>query len=136
MQRDAIQSRIREIIDSKKGRRSEASKAKSDVVELSEVMAEISNIENRLMTDGTLTLKAENRLLRKLKILASKRDVLLPKATEFEAINIDLGDLESTIQTLKAEADSQHQEMIRAHEEADIIWEEVKPMLEERLPKV
>ena len=80
MQRDAIQSRIREIIDSKKGRRSEASKAKSDVVELSEVMAEISNIENRLMTDGTLTLKAENRLLRKLKILASKRDVLLPKA--------------------------------------------------------
>ena len=92
----------------------------------------ISNIENRLMTDGTLSLNAENRLLRKLKTLATRRDDLLPKATEFEAINVDLGDLESTIQTLKAEADKQHQEMIRAHEEADTIWEEVKPMLEER----
>ena len=132
VQRDAIQIRSREIINSKKGRRTEAGKAKSDVIELSEVLAEISNIENRLMTDGTLSLKAENRLLRKLKTLATKRDDLLPKATEFEAINVDLGDLESTIQTLKAEADKQHQEMIRAHEEADTIWEEVKPMLEER----
>ena len=105
IQRDAIQSRIREIINSKKGRRNEAGKAKSDVIELSEAIAEISSIENKLMTDGTLTLKTENRLLRKLKVLASRRDELLPKAAEFEAINIDLGDLESTIQTLKAEAD-------------------------------
>ena len=131
-QRDAIQSRIREIINSKRGRRNEAGKAKSDVVELSEAIAEISQIENKLMTDGTLTLKAENRLLRKLKNLASRRDELLPKAAEFEAINIDLGDLEGTIQTLKAEADAQHEEMKKAHEEADAIWEEVKPMLEER----
>ena len=131
-QRDAIQSRIREIITSKKGRRNEAGKAKSDVVELSEAIAEISQIENKLMTDGTLTLKAENRLLRKLKNLASRRDELLPKAAEFEAINIDLGDLEGTIQTLKAEADAQHEAMKSAHQEADDIWEEVKPMLEER----
>ena len=61
-----------EIITSKKGRRNEAGKAKSDVVELSEAIAEISQIENKLMTDGTLTLKAENRLLRKLKNLASR----------------------------------------------------------------
>ena len=132
VQRDAIQSRIREIIDSKKGRRSEAGKAKSEIVELSEAIAEISAIENKLMTDGTLTLKAENRLLRTLKNLASRRDELLPKAAEFEAINIDLGDLESTIQTLKVEADAQHEAMKSAHEEADMIWEEVKPMLEER----
>ena len=86
------------------------------MVELSEAIAEISQIENKLMTDGTLTLKAENRLLEKaLKNLASRRDELLPKVTEFEAINIDLGDLEGTIQTLKAEADAQHEAMKKVH---------------------
>ena len=47
-------------------------------------------------------------------------------------LKIDLGDLESTIQSLKAEADAQHNAMTDAHKEADAIWEEVKPMLEER----
>ena len=49
------------------------------MVELSEAIAEISQIENKLMTDGTLTLKSENRLLRKLKNLASRRDELLQR---------------------------------------------------------
>ena len=63
-QRDAIQSKIREIISNKRGRKGEEGKAKTGVVALSETIAKISIIENRLMTDGTLTLKAENRILR------------------------------------------------------------------------
>jgi len=131
-QRDAIQSRIREIISNKRGKKGEEGKAKTGVVALSETIAKISSIENRIMTDGTLTLKAENRILRELKSLIARRDELLPAAAEFENIKIDLGDLESTIQSLKAEADAQHKAMTDAHKEADAIWEEVKPMLEER----
>jgi uncharacterized coiled-coil DUF342 family protein len=131
-QRDAIQSRIREIISNKRGKKGDEGKAKTGVVALSETIAKISSIENRLMTDGTLTLKAENRILRELKSLIARRDELLPAAAEFESIKIDLGDLESTIQSLKAEADAQHKAMTDAHKEADGIWEEVKPMLEER----
>ncbi|MBP51189.1 MAG: hypothetical protein QGI73_04465 [Candidatus Thalassarchaeaceae archaeon] len=131
-QRDAIQSRIREIISNKRGKKGDEGKAKTGVVALSETIAKIGSIENRLMTDGTLTLKAENRILRELKTLIARRDELLPAAAEFESIKIDLGDLESTIQSLKAEADAQHKAMTDAHKEADGIWEEVKPMLEER----
>tara|TARA_Y100001970_G_scaffold91485_2_gene115370 strand:+ start:11374 stop:12369 length:996 start_codon:yes stop_codon:yes gene_type:complete len=131
-QRDAIQSRIREIISNKRGKKGDEGKAKTGVVALSETIAKISSIENRLMTDGNLTLKAENRILRELKSLIARRDELLPAAAEFESIKIDLGDLESTIQSLKAEADAQHNAMTDAHKEADAIWEEVKPMLEER----
>ena len=131
-QRDAIQSRIREIISNKRGKKGEEGKAKTGVVALSETIAKISSIENRIMTDGTLTLKAENRILRELKSLIARRDELLPAAAEFENIKIDLGDLESTIQSLKAEADAQHKAMTDAHKEADAIWEEVKPMLDER----
>ena len=131
-QRDAIQSRIREIISNKRGKKGDEGKAKTGVVALSETIAKISSIENRIMTDGSLTLKAENRILRELKSLIARRDELLPAAAEFENIKIDLGDLESTIQSLKAEADAQHKSMTDAHKEADAIWEEVKPMLEER----
>ena len=131
-QRDAIQSRIREIISNKRGKKGDEGKAKTGVVALSETIAKISSIENRIMTDGSLTLKAENRILRELKSLIARRDELLPAAAEFENIKIDLGDLESTIQSLKAEADAQHKAMTDAHKEADAIWEEVKPMLEER----
>ncbi|SVD66888.1 uncharacterized protein METZ01_LOCUS419742 [marine metagenome] len=56
----------------------------------------------------------------------------MPVVEEFQIIEIDLGDMEGSIQLLKAEADSQHKAMLDANKEADEIWEEVKPMLEER----
>ena len=84
------------------------------------------------MTDGSLSLKKENRLLKKLKTLISKRDELMPEVQELQVIEIDLGDMEGSIQLLRSEADAEHKAMLEANKEADEIWEEVKPMLEER----
>ena len=86
-----------------------------------------------MMTDGRLILETENKLLKKLKILIAKRDKLMPAVKDFEAINIDIGDMDGSIKLLKSEADKAHQEMIDFfHKQADLIWEDVKPMLAER----
>ena len=85
-----------------------------------------------MMTDGRLILETENKLLKKLKVLISKRDKLMPAVKDFEAINIDIGDMDGSIKLLKSEADKAHQEMIDFHKQADLIWEDVKPMLAER----
>ena len=71
-------------------------------------------------------------MLKRLKTLIAKREELLPIAEEFQVIEIDLGDMEGSIQLLKAEADAQHKSMLKANKEADEIWEEIRPMLEER----
>ena len=129
--RDEIQAQMRELITQRRGKRSDDG-TKSVVIQLSETLGEIDRIENRIMTDGSLTLDKENAMLKKLKSLIAKRDELLPAAEEFQIIEIDLGDMEGAIQLLKAEADSQHKAMLDAHKEADGIWEEIKPVLEER----
>jgi uncharacterized coiled-coil DUF342 family protein len=84
------------------------------------------------MTDGTLSLKKENSLLKVLKKLIIKRDELTPLASEFNLLNIDLGDMEGSIQLLKSEADSEHKIMLDFHSQADEIWDSIKPMFEER----
>ena len=56
----------------------------------------------------------------------------MPAVKDFEAINIDIGDMDGSIKLLKSEADKAHQEMIDFHKQADLIWEDVKPMLAER----
>jgi uncharacterized coiled-coil DUF342 family protein len=84
------------------------------------------------MTDGTITLKKENSLLKKLKVLISKRSELSPLVEDFNVLSIDLGDMEGSIQLLKAEADSEHKLMIDSHSHADEVWDEIKPMFEER----
>ena len=84
------------------------------------------------MTDGTISLKKENSLLKFLKKLIIKRDELIPLASEFNLLNIDLGDMEGAIQLLKAEADAEHKIMIDLHNNADEIWDSIKPMFEER----
>ena len=66
--RDEIQMSIRELISRKKGRR-EGGPGKSVVIQLSETLGEIERLENRIMTDGALTLDKENSLLKKLRIL-------------------------------------------------------------------
>ena len=129
--RDEIQNQMRELITQRRGKRSDEG-TKSVVIQLSETIGEIDRIENRIMTDGSLSLDKENAMLKKLKSLIAKRDELMPAAEEFQVIQIDLGDMEGSIQLLRAEADSEHKAMLDANKEADTIWEEVKPMLEER----
>ena len=129
--RDEIQNQMRELITQRRGKRSDEG-TKSVVIQLSETIGEIDRIENRIMTDGSLSLDKENAMLKKLKSLIAKRDELMPAAEEFQVIEIDLGDMEGSIQLLRAEADSEHKAMLDANKEADTIWEEVKPMLEER----
>jgi len=130
--RDDIQTKIRELIGRSKGRREDNKNSKSVVVQLAETESEIGNIEDRIMTDGTLGLDKENKLLKKLKTLRLKRKELLPSVEEHSMIKLDLKNLDGSILTLKAEADAEHQAMIDAHEEADKIWEEIRPMFEER----
>ena len=129
--RDEIQNQMRELITQRRGKRSDEG-TKSVVIQLSETIGEIDRIENRIMTDGSLSLDKENAMLKKLKSLIAKRDELMPAAEEFQVIEIDLGDMEGSIQLLRAEADSEHKAMLDANKEADTIWEEVKPLLEER----
>ncbi len=129
--RDEIQNQMRELITQRRGKRSDEG-TKSVVIQLSETIGEIDRIESRIMTDGSLTLDKENAMLKKLKSLIAKRDELMPAAEEFQVIEIDLGDMEGSIQLLRAEADSEHKAMLDANKEADTIWEDVKPMLEER----
>ena len=80
-------------------------------------------------------MEDENKLLKELKKLIGKRNELLPAIKEHEALTIDLGDMDESISRLKAEADSEHQAMIDCHKQADEIWEEIKPLFEERFPK-
>ena len=132
LRRDSLQSQIRELINQKRGKRESSKDTKSSIVELSETISEIERIERQLMTDGTISLKKENSLLKFLKKLIIKRDELIPLASEFNLLNIDLGDMEGSIQLLKAEADAEHKIMIDLHNNADEIWDSIKPMFEER----
>tara|TARA_Y100000739_G_C20614616_1_gene471301 strand:+ start:12249 stop:13160 length:912 start_codon:yes stop_codon:yes gene_type:complete len=130
--RDEIQGHIRELISKKRGRRDEERGSKSIVIELSETEGRIERIERRLETDGRLKLEDENKLLKELKKLIGKRNELLPAVKEHQAITIDLGDMDESITRLKAEADSEHQSMLDCHKQADELWEEIKPLFEER----
>ena len=129
--RDEIQQSIRELLSRKKGRGNEGS-GKSVVIQLSETVGQIERIENRIMTDGALTLEKENSLIKKLRSLISRRDELIPEVEQQNIISIDLNDMDESIQKLRAEADNEHTLMIEQNKLADEIWGEIKPMLEER----
>ena len=130
--RDEIQGHIREMIAKKRGRRDDERGTKSVVIELSETEGQIEKIERRLETDGRLKLEDENKLLKELKKLIGKRNELLPTVKEYQSITIDLGDMDESISRLKAEADLEHQAMVDCHKKGDEIWEEIKPLFEER----
>ena len=95
--RDDIQAKIRELIGRSKGRREDNKNSRSVVVQLAETESEISNIEDRIMTDGTLSLDKENKLLKKLKTLRMKRKELLPSVEEHTMIKLDLKNLDGSI---------------------------------------
>ena len=129
--RDEIQKSIREIFSRKKGRRNDGP-GKSVVIQLSETVGEIEKIENRIMTDGTMSLEKENSLIKKLRSLISERDKLIPEVENHQIISIDLNDMDESIQRLRAEADNEHKLMLEQNKLADEIWKEIKPMFEER----
>tara|TARA_B100001094_G_scaffold225349_1_gene219575 strand:+ start:3280 stop:4266 length:987 start_codon:yes stop_codon:yes gene_type:complete len=129
--RDEIQQSIREILSRKKGKRDQGP-GKSVVIQLSETVGEIERIEDRIMTDGTLTLEKENSLIKKLRSLISRRDELIPHVEHQRIVSIDLSDMDESIQRLRAEADNEHKLMLEQNSLADEIWSEIKPMFEER----
>jgi len=129
--RDEIQKHIRVMLSKKKGRGSGGA-GKSVVIQLSETIGEIDRIEDQIMTDGSLTLDKENRLIKKLRSLISRRDQLIPEVEQHQIISIDLSDMDESIKRLRAEADNEHQLMLDANKLADEIWDLIKPMLEER----
>jgi uncharacterized coiled-coil DUF342 family protein len=129
--RDEIQKHVKELFSMKKGRRKDGP-GKSVVIQLSETVGEIDRIENQIMTDGSLTLDKENRLIKKLRSLISRRDELIPTVEEHQIMSIDIGDMDESILRLRSEADNEHQNMISQNKLADEIWDEIKPMLEER----
>jgi len=129
--RDEIQQSIREIISRKRGKRDNGP-GKSVVIQLSETVGDIERIENRIMTDGNLSLEKENSLIKKLRSLISRRDELIPHVEQQRIVSIDLSDMDESIQRLRAEADNEHKLMIEQNGLADEIWGEIKPLFEER----
>ena len=129
--RDEIQQSIREIFSRKKGKRDQGP-GKSVVIQLSETVGEIERIEDRIMTDGALTLEKENSLIKKLRSLISRRDELIPHVEQQRIVSINLSDMDESIQRLRAEADNEHKLMLEQNSLADEIWSEIKPLFEER----
>ena len=129
--RDEIQHSIREIISRKKGKKDQGP-GKSVVIQLSETVGEIERIEDRIMTDGGLSLEKENSLIKKLRSLISRRDELIPHVEQQRIVSIDLSDMDESIQRLRAEADNEHKLMLEQNSLADEIWNEIKPLFEER----
>ena len=84
------------------------------------------------MTDGALTLEKENSMIKKLRSLISRRDELIPHVEQQRIISIDLSDMDESIQRMRAEADNEHKLMLEQNSLADQIWNEIKPMFEER----
>lgn len=130
--RDGIQEQVKILIDRSKAGRNHHNKAKSKVVQLAETVGDIDRINHRLMTDGSLSLDAENALVKRVKVLEEKRQELLPDVDEEARITVDLEDIEGSIQSLRAEADVAHTSFVEAMNLADEMWNAIKVMFEDR----
>ena len=128
--RDAIQQQVRELIGQAKNSRGEKGK-KSPILELSEIQSQIDKLETMLETTG-MTLDKENKVLKLVKKHSNRKKELEPLVAEELRIKVDLDNIEGSIQELKAEADAEHKAMVDLHDEADKLWETIKPLFEER----
>ena len=128
--RDAIQQQVRELIGQAKNSRGEKGK-KSPILELSELQSQIDKLETMLETTG-MSLEKENKFLKLIKKHNNRKKELEPLVEEAMRIKIDLDNIEGSIQELKSEADAEHAAMVKCHEEADVLWEAIKPQFEER----
>ena len=128
--RDAIQQQVRELIGQAKNSRGEKGK-KSPVLELSEIQSQIDKLETMLETTG-MTLDKENKVLKLVKKHSNRKKELEPLVAEELRIKVDLNNIEGSLQELKTEADAEHKAMVELHNEADKLWETIKPLFEER----
>ena len=129
--RDAIQEQLRSLFSRAKGARDKG-KAKSVVVQLSEKRAEMDNLERRLETDSTVTIAKEKQIFKQLKSLRTEVQALEPMVSEEVRVKIDLDDLDGSIEKLRAEADMEHEAMVKFHTQADELWTEIEPLFSDR----
>jgi uncharacterized coiled-coil DUF342 family protein len=128
--RDAIQQQVRELIGQAKNSRGEKGK-KSPILELSEIQSQIDKLETMMETTG-MTLDKENKVLKLVKKHSNRKKELEPLVADELRIKVDLDNIEGSIQELKTEADAEHKAMVDLHNEADKLWETIKPLFEER----
>ncbi len=129
--RDAIQEQLRGLFSRAKGARDKG-KGKSVVVQLSEKRAEMDNLERRLETDSTVTIAKEKQIFKQLKSLREEVIALEPMVAEEVRVKIDLDDLDGSIEKLRAEADMEHEAMVKFHTQADELWTEIEPLFADR----
>jgi len=129
--RDSIQQQVRDLIEQIKGSRKDGKKSKSFVIQLSETEAKLEQLERTLETVA-MKIEKENKIVKQVRELSNKKKELEPLVEEDSRIKIDLDNIEGSIQELKAQGDVEHKAMVAAHEQADKLWEEIKPMFEER----
>ena len=129
--RDAIQEQLRGLFSRSKGARDKG-KGQSVVVQLSEKRAEMDNLERRLETDSTVTIAKEKQIFKQLKSLREEVIALEPMVSEEVRVKIDLDDLDGSIEKLRAEADMEHEAMVKFHTQADELWTEIEPLFADR----
>ncbi len=128
--RDAINKQVSELYGQARNSRREKGK-KSPIIELSEIQSQIDKLENMLETTG-MSLDKENKVLKLIKKHSNRKKELEPLVAEEMRIKVDLGNIEGSINELKAEADAEHAAMVELNKEADELWKKIVPRFEER----
>ncbi len=122
--RNAIQQQLRDVISQAKGRREEKGEKKSATAEYAKLRHEVHSLETTFET-SSVGQKKEKEMIKRIKEMKIRIAELAPEVTHFEMIKVDLGDLDSAIKTLRAEADAAHQEMLGAVARADVLSPDV-----------
>ncbi len=130
--RDAIQEQVRALIQQSRKGRSNQRDAKSVRVQFNDARAEVDRRTKRIETSGALTLEDEKKELEIIRRLMVKISDLEPLVKEQERLDVDLDDIEGSIQELRARADEEHQSMVEAVDEVKIVSKELDEMFSER----
>jgi uncharacterized coiled-coil DUF342 family protein len=117
--RNSIQSQMKELFGRQRSSRDNEKKGRSVGAEYNKLSAEVSGIEERLETSGTITLETEKKLVKMVKDMHKRLAELEPELKAQELIKVDLDDIEGTIARMKQEADDAHQLMLEKVSEAD-----------------
>jgi len=117
--RNSIQSQMKELFGRQRSSRDSEKKGRSVGAEYNKLSAEVSGIEERLETSGTITLETEKKLVKMVKDMHKRLAELEPELKAQELIKVDLDDIEGTIARMKQEADDAHQLMLEKVSEAD-----------------
>ena len=130
--RNAMQAQLRDLYAQQSGNRSNSKKEGSVVGEYNKILSEVSMLEKRFETGGTLTPSKEKNMIKAIKELKRRQAELEPSIKKFEMVKIDLSNIDEAIATLKAEADISHQAMIEQVKISDEMSEVLNGMFEQR----